>query len=259
MRKDTYFCGMKNTRIQFIANTPSTNKLLSEMVQERLRSDNPVPPFFALCTDFQSEGRGMGTNTWYSDRGKNLLASFYFEPDIPAARQFLFNQYFALSTLTFIRYYLPQALIKWPNDIYVDGKKIAGILIEHAVSGDRLRHTIAGIGININQKHFPEDVPHPTSFLLETGKEWDPETLLEEYWQTLYDQRHLCDITQSDYLNEQYISSLFLFNTLHKYRIQGTLTEAKITAVDEFGRLVLHTRTGERSVCGFKEIEFLFN
>ena len=229
------------------------------MVEKRILDGQPVPPFFALCTDFQSEGRGMGTNTWFSDRGKNLLASFYFEPDIPAARQFLFNQYFALCTLAFMRRYLPQALIKWPNDIYVDGKKIAGILIEHVLRGAKLQHTIAGIGININQKLFPEDVPHPTSFLLETGKEWDPETLLEEYWQTLYDQRHLCDIPQSDHLNEQYLSNLYLFNTLHKYRIQGTLTEAKITGVDEFGRLVLHTRAGERLVCGFKEIEFLLN
>ena len=259
MRKDTYFCGMKNTRIQFIANTPSTNKLLSEMVEKGRSDGQPVPPFFALCTDFQSEGRGMGTNTWYSDRGKNLLASFYFEPDIPAAQQFLFNQYFALSTLTFIRRHLPQALIKWPNDIYVDGKKLAGILIEHVLRGEKLQHTIAGIGININQEHFPENIPHPTSFLLETGKEWDPETLLEEYWQTLYDQWHLCDIPQAENLNNQYISNLYLFNTFHDYRIQDSPVEARITGIDEYGRLILYTRTGERHVCGFKEIEFLFN
>ncbi|MBR4918634.1 MAG: biotin--[Bacteroidales bacterium] len=248
---------MKNTRIQFNANTQSTNKLLSETVEKGMLNGKPVPPFFALCTDFQSDGRGMGTNTWYSDRGKNLLASFYFEPDIPAARQFLFNQYFALSTLAFIRRYLPQALIKWPNDIYVDGKKIAGILIEHVLRGDKLQHTIAGIGININQEHFPENIPHPTSFLLETGKEWEPESLLEEYWQMLYDQRNLCDISQSNYLNEQYLNNLYLFNTFHHYRIHGAPTEAKITGLDVYGRLMLHTRTGERLVCGFKEIRFL--
>lgn len=254
MCKDTYFCGMKNTRIQFIANVSSTNKLLSEMVQERLRSDNPVPPFFALCTDFQSEGRGMGSNTWYSDRGKNLLASFYFEPDIPAARQFLFNQYFALSTLAFIRRYLPQALIKWPNDIYVDGKKIAGILIEHAVSGDRLRHTIAGIGININQKHFPEDVPHPTSLLLETRREHDVNELLEEFWQMLYDHYPICNLANQDKLKKDYIRNLYLYNEYHNYLIRGTRTEARITDIDEYGRLVLHDRDEERYVCGFKEI-----
>lgn len=229
------------------------------MVQKGVHSGNPIPPFFALHTDFQSDGRGMGSNTWFSDPGKNLLVSFYFEPNIPAARQFLFNQYFALGTLAFVRHYLPQALIKWPNDIYVDGKKIAGILIEHVLRGDKLQHTIAGIGININQEHFPESIPHPTSFLLETGQEWNPEALLEEYWQTLRDQWHLCDVSQSDYLHEQYIHDLYLLNTFHHYRIQGAPTEAQITGVDEFGRLVLQTRAGDKIVCGFKEIEFLFN
>ena len=201
----------------------------------------------------------MGSNTWFSDRGQNILASFYFEPDIPAARQFLFNQYFALSTLFFIQKHLPNALIKWPNDIYVDGKKIAGILIEHVLRGEKLQHTIAGIGININQEHFPENIPHPTSFLRETGKIWDPEALMEEYWQTLYDQWHLCAISQSDYLNKQYINNLYQLNTFHNYRIQDSLVEAQITGVDEYGRLVLHTRAREEIVCGFKEIEFLFN
>ena len=250
---------MKNTRIQFIANTPSTNKLLSDMIRDSSENGNPISPFFALHTDFQSEGRGMGSNSWFSDRGRNILVSIYFKPNLPASKQFLFNQYFALNTLFFIQKYIPNTLIKWPNDIYVDGKKIAGILIEHTVSGDRLQHTIAGIGININQDHFPENIPHPTSFLLETGKEWNPETLLEEYWQTLHDQWHLCDVSQSDYLNNQYIHNLYLFNIFHNYRIQDSLVEAKITGIDDFGRLVLHTRAGEKIVCGFKEIEFVFN
>ena len=164
---------MKNALIHFKPNIPSTNKLLLTMADNASLSGEAVAPFFALRTDFQSDGRGMGSNTWFSDPGKNLLVSFYFEFPLPAARQFLFNQYFALATLEFIRRRIPQALIKWPNDIYVDGKKIAGILIEHVLRGDKLQYTIAGIGINVNQEHFPEDIPHPTSLLLETGQEWD--------------------------------------------------------------------------------------
>ena len=257
MRKDTYFCRMKNALIHFKPNIPSTNKLLLTMADNASQSGEAVAPFFALCTDFQSDGHGMGTNTWFSEPEKNLLVSFYFESDIPAARQFIFNQYFALATLEFIRRRIPQVLIKWPNDIYVDGKKIAGILIEHVLRGDKLQHTIAGIGININQEHFPDNIPHPTSLLLETGHEWDVTELLEEYWQTLYDRWNLCDISQADYLNEQYLNNLYLFNTFHHYSIQGTPTEAKITGVDAYGRLALETRTGEQFVCGFKEIAFL--
>lgn len=247
---------MKNTRIQFINNVHSTNKLLSEMIAERKDSDEPIPPFFALCTDFQSEGRGMGSNTWFSDRGQNILASFYFEPDLPAAKQFLFNQYFALSTLEFLKKRLPQTLIKWPNDMYVDGEKIAGILIEHAVTGERLRHTIAGIGININQTHFPDNIPHPTSIWLETGQTADIEELMEEYWQILHDRFTTCDTAHEATLKKEYIDNLYLYNEYHFYTIRGTRTEARITDIDEYGQLVLHTRAEERIVCGFKEIAF---
>lgn len=227
------------------------------MVETGMPNGQPVPPFFALCTDFQSEGRGMGANTWFSDPGKNLLASFYFEFPLPAARQFLFNQYFALATLEFIRRRIPQALIKWPNDIYVDRKKIAGILIEHVLRGDKLLHTIAGIGININQERFPEDIPHPTSLLLETGQKWNVTELLDEYWQTLFDNREHCAPAHAQELKEQYMKFLYLYNQHHSYIILGEKVEARIIDIDEYGRLVLETLTGKRIVCGFKEIAFL--
>lgn len=246
---------MKNMLIQFIDNVQSTNKLLSEMVMNGHASGSAIPPFFALCTDHQTAGRGMGSNTWFSDRGRNILASFYFEPDLPASRQFIFNQYFALSTLVFLRKRLPNTLIKWPNDMYVEGKKIAGILIEHAVTGDHLQHTIAGIGININQHHFPDDIPHPTSLLLETGNESDPHTLLEEYWQILHDQFPICGLAHADQLKARYISNLYLYNEYHDYNIQGIRTEARITDLDKYGRLVLHDRNGKQYVCGFKEAQ----
>lgn len=226
------------------------------MVEKGRLDGDVIPPFFALCTDYQTAGRGMGTNTWFSDRGKNILASFYFEPNLPAARQFLFNQYFALSTLEFLQRRIPQALIKWPNDLYVNGKKIAGILIEHAIKGDRIQHTIAGIGININQTHFPDNIPNPTSILLETGCESDINTMMEEYGQLLHDQFSRCTLKHEAALKHDYIENLYLFDTYHEYTIRDICTEARITDIDEFGRLVLHTHSGERIVCGYKEIRF---
>lgn len=248
---------MKNTLLQFIANAPSTNKLLSEMVQNGVQSGTPIPPFFALHTDFQSDGRGMGTNTWFSEPDKNILASFHLQPDLPASRQFVFNQYFALTTLFFIRNYIPDALIKWPNDLYVDGKKIAGILIEHVLRGNSIRYTIAGIGININQNHFPNNIPHPTSLLLETGCEHDVNELLETYWQLLHDRFSECDLSHEEYLKKQYISNLYQFNEFHAYLIHDVQIEARITDIDEYGRLVLQDRNEKEYVCGFKEIQFL--
>ncbi len=247
---------MKNTLLQFIANVPSTNKLLFQMADEGRRAGRPLPPFFAIHTDFQSDGRGMGSNSWFGDPGKNMLVSFYFEPGLPAARQFLFNQYFALGALALLRRRVPQALVKWPNDLYVDGKKIAGILIEHVVEGGQLRHTVAGLGLNVNQERFPADIPNPTSLLIETGRREDVRALTEELWQILFDSRARCDLACAGELHRQYVQNMYLLGTLRQYHVKGEAVEAMIDGVDEYGRLVLRTPAGASLVCGFKEVSF---
>ena len=68
---------MKDTLIQHIDNTQSTNKLLSSWILERADTEAKIPPFFALWADFQTAGRGMGSNHWFSEAGKNLLGAFW--------------------------------------------------------------------------------------------------------------------------------------------------------------------------------------
>ena len=250
---------MKDTLIQHIDKTQSTNKLLSSWVEERADTDAKIPPFFALWADFQTAGRGMGANHWFSEAGKNLLVSFYFEPGIPASRQFLFNQYFSVCTRGFIARHVDNVAIKWPNDIYVNGKKVAGILIEHTLSGDRIRHTIAGIGVNINQERFPEDIPRPTSLTMETGKPYDVGTFLQNYQEFLRE-RHSAlsaEPAAAEALNREYLKHLYRLNEPHRFAIQGRETTATILGVDEFGRLLLEETDGVRHCCGTKEVAFL--
>ena len=250
---------MKDTLIQHIDKTQSTNKLLSSWVEERADTDAKIPPFFALWADFQTAGRGMGANHWFSEAGKNLLVSFYFEPGIPASRQFLFNQYFSVCTRDFIARHADNVAIKWPNDIYVNGKKVAGILIEHTLSGDRIRHTIAGIGVNINQERFPEDIPRPTSLTMETGKPYDVGTFLQNYQEFLRE-RHSAlsaEPAAAEALNREYLKHLYRLNEPHRFAIQGRETTATILGVDEFGRLLLEESDGVRHCCGTKEVAFL--
>ncbi|MBP5206602.1 MAG: biotin--[acetyl-CoA-carboxylase] ligase [Bacteroidales bacterium] len=250
---------MKDTLIQHIDKTQSTNKLLSSWVDKRADTDAKILPFFALWADFQTAGRGMGANHWFSDAGKNLLVSFYFEPGIPAERQFLFNQYFSVCTRDFIAQYADDVAIKWPNDIYIGGKKVAGILIEHTLSGGRIAHTIAGIGVNINQECFPEDIPHPTSLLLETGKTYDICSFLESYRHWL--QQHYgmlqTDEASALQLKERYMSQLFQRGERRPYLIHGEQREAVITDIDDFGRLQLEDISGKLHTCGTKEVVFL--
>ncbi len=259
MRKDTYFCGMKNPLLQFIDNTQSTNELLTNLVIHGLPSGEVVPAFYAICADFQSNGHGMGTNKWFSEPKKNILASIYFQPLVAASQQFAFNQYFALSTLDFVRKYLPDACIKWPNDLYVHGRKLAGDLTQHTIRGNHIQHTIAGIGININQDWFPSEIPHPTSFHLETGKNYNVHALFEEYHAHLLQEYAHLSTAQPPFseLHDAYVGQLYRLNECGEYLIHGVPTEAYIRDVDEYGRLILVDRKGQTHTCGFKEVVFL--
>lgn len=246
---------MKNELIHFISDVPSTNKLLSELARQAAADKGGLPPFYTIYTDFQSAGRGMGSNTWFSDRGKNILASFHFVTHLPAAQQFIFNQYFALATLEFVREFVPEALIKWPNDIYVHGKKLAGDLTEHTLSGNQLRYTIAGLGLNVNQDKFPDNIPNPTSIYLETGKDQDIKYCISKLWQTLYNQ--INKINNPEGLQNEYLQNLYLLNEVHHYIIRGEEMLATIRGTDKFGRLVIEDQAGQSHICGFKEVVFL--
>lgn len=247
---------MKNDLLQFKSNIPSTNRLLSEMARKANGNDDLLPPFFALYTDFQGEGRGMGSNKWFSDKNKNLLVSFYFKPNLPASQQFIFNQYFAVTTLQFVQQFIPEVRIKWPNDLYIQGKKLAGDLTEHSIIGNRIKYTIAGIGINLNQEQFPESIPHPTSLWIETQQHTNIYNFLKAYHVMLYDRfEQIYDNPIG--LREQYLEHLYQRNEVHHYLIHGENKEAIIRDIDAFGRLQLEDLSGTLHTCGFKEVVFL--
>lgn len=248
---------MKDKGLQFVHNATSTNRLLADMAQKRRLQGNPLSELFVLAADFQTEGRGAGASKWFSDKDENLLLSIYFEPPLAASKQFVFNQYFALATREFVSRHADGAQIKWPNDIYVHGKKIAGDLTEHTIVDKRILFTIAGIGININQAHFPDNIPHPTSLFLETGQKYPLHVLLEEYTTLLRQQYAVVDMASAGILHDSYLQHLYRYDEFHPYLIHQEKMDAAIKDIDPFGRLILSDRSGKIHTCGFKEIVFL--
>lgn len=116
----------------------------------------------------QTAGRGQGTNSWVSAPGENLTFSVVLKDlDISASEVIAISQITALSVVDFLSKHGIEAKIKLPNDIYVRSKKICGILIENSLCGNKIKWSIVGIGINVNQTIFPSSLPNPTSMLLE--------------------------------------------------------------------------------------------
>lgn len=233
--------------------------MLMQMAREHRHNGAPLPDLYALYTDFQRAGRGAGSNKWHSSRGLNILTSIYFETGLAAADQFVFNLWFATSTRRFLAKYVPEVLIKWPNDMYIHDRKLAGDLTEHSVSGNRLDFTVAGIGIDVNEEVFPDWIPNPTSLFLETGHRYDIGKLMDEYLAVLQERRPLLTLDHAQELRDDYLAHLYRLNEPHPYIIGGQQITAIIRNIDRFGRLVLELPEGKLEAFGFKEVGYVVN
>ena len=142
---------------------------LADSTNAELRRLNPAANV-AVWAEHQTAGRGQRGNVWLSRPGCNLLLSAAWHPTgLKPARQFALSMAAALAVADTLAFHGIAAKVKWPNDIYVDNRKICGILIENAV-GVTLERSIIGIGLNVNQLEFPPSLPNPVSMRQLTGR-----------------------------------------------------------------------------------------
>ena len=130
--------------------------------------------FTVIVAKEQTAGIGQRGNHWAAAPGQNLTFSVVLRPAfLPAADQYALTKAVSLAIVDTLAPLLPQRAeevrIKWPNDIYVDDRKICGILINNHLQQERIAATVVGIGLNVNQRTFPDWVPNPTSLALLTG------------------------------------------------------------------------------------------
>lgn len=248
---------MKPDQVQFIETTHSTNVTLRENLSRYLKYGFDEFPFYAIYTHKQTDGKGLGSNRWLSQDGENLLISFLFQPPITVQNQFYFNQYFAISVRQFLAQYVQNPIIKWPNDIYVGNKKMAGILIEHGVQGNTLTYSIAGVGININQTLFEPELPNPTSVALITGKKNTITEMIPRLTDTLTNLYHLILHEDFSKLQEIYLNHLFQYQKPAQYIIKGEEFTGTITGLSPFGQLIIETESKKVFTCHYKEVQFI--
>ena len=213
----------------------------------------------AIWSEHQTAGRGQRGHTWHSTEGENVTFSVVLKPTfLPVVEQFLLSEIVALSLVETMAHYGIECRIKWTNDLYAGDKKLAGVLIEHSLSVDGIARTIVGIGLNINQAEFPDDLPNPTSMALLRGTKFDRREVLERYMQTLaawYDklQRgHKAEIETC------YREKMYHLDEPHTYAYpSGEEFTATIRGVRPSGELRLEHRDGVVREYAFKEVEFV--
>lgn len=132
----------------------STNRVAFELAQEGAFHGEVV------IAEAQSAGKGRRGRSWASPAGKNLYCSVILRPEIPPARAPELTLVAAVALAETLREAGAQAGIKWPNDVQVDGKKIAGILTELSADVERVQFVVVGLGVNLNASaaDFPPDV-----------------------------------------------------------------------------------------------------
>lgn len=236
-----------------LAETDSTNSYAA-------REASRLPDQVLVITDSQTAGRGQRGNSWESEPGCNLTFSLFFRPaDFPAREQFALSEAVALAVKAALAPLGVEARVKWPNDIYVGDRKIAGLLLEHKLIGSRIAHTIAGIGLNVNQRRFLSPAPNPVSVWQLTGRETDLSALLDSIAACLESCLALAFCEKSrPRLHAAYMAALWRGEGSYSYRdvATGEVFTAEIEGVEPMGHLLLRSGQSLRRYA-FKEVEFL--
>lgn len=214
----------------------------------------------------QTAGKGMGSNGWESVKGLNLTFSVAFDMSwMPAAEQFMLSQLAPLGMLEVLDNYLPKEKlkIKWPNDIYFDGHKLGGILINSTIRGNNLSDSIIGIGLNVNQMQFNDWPTHPISMKMITGKEYHLKPLLEElvsHIGRLIEEIRVkaqCEINVRQAIDDKYYVRLMRYHEWGEYEVGDQHLKLFLSGIDNFGRLQLIDEAQQPHSYDIKEIRFI--
>jgi len=238
-----------------IKEVDSTNNFLKELVS----NSKPLIEGTVIMAEKQYAGRGQQQNGWHAEAGKNLTFSLLLKPSfLPVTAQFDLVRAVSLGVFDALESFLGDKLkIKWPNDIYYADQKLGGMLIENMIQGGQIKNAIIGIGLNINQEKFPDNLPNAVSVKQILQQDYDLKVLLSE----------ICRHIEAYYLNlkagkisfvrNAYLSRLYRLNEEKVYRSKDGEFTGVIKDVKDNGILVVKNNNGEELEFSLKEIEFV--
>jgi len=199
----------------------------------------------------QTGGRGQMGTQWNSESGKNLTFSVLLERvNLSVERQFILTKIVSLSLVALLEHFGIDARIKWPNDIYVDDLKIAGVLIENSLQGNAIKRSIIGIGLNVNQSDF--GALKATSFALVKKRDFAIDDLLFSFI------ARFNEIANRDtaILDADYLNKLYWLNESRSFEDASGRFVGEIKGVNESGALLVQKDAAVQSF-QLKEIVFI--
>lgn len=219
-------------KILFKKTIDSTNTFLKKHYNE-------YNHFTVLYTNHQTKGKGRITHNWYDEAGKNLLMSILL-------KDYELNNYLndltlvvAVAVYKVLSKYISNISIKWPNDIYVNGLKICGILTEGVTINNQIEAIIVGIGLNVNGTIYPDDIKNNTTSLkILTNKTFNRKRLLKKIVKTFKKELDLLKQNDRSYL-QVIRDNFYLLNKIINYEKNNNIYTGKVLGIDDDGKLIV--------------------
>ena len=232
-----------------LSSVDSTNNYLIDLSENKSLVEGTV-----VVAKKQIEGKGQRNNRWASEVGKSLCISILLKPKLDVSQQFLFNKFIALSLCQALNNYSLTTVIKWPNDILIDSKKVAGILIENSIRGNKIEKSIVGIGVNINNNI--SQFPSATSLADYLNTKPSNSELLELICKNI-EKNYFLLKQKPSMINELYHQNLFQKGLVQKFSKNDESFDGIINSVNDNGQLLVDVN-GCLEFYNMGEIKFMF-
>ncbi len=246
MEFNTLFTGKNYIALERV---DSTNNYAANLMKQ-----TKVPDGTVILAHFQENGRGQTGNSWQSSPGQNIMTSVvYHFNSLAFGTSFLLSKAVSLAIFETVNTFVKQDVnIKWPNDIFVDDQKIAGILVENSWQGSQCS-SIIGIGLNVNQQFFGD--LNATSLANCTGLSFEIHQVLNQLVSKI--EAHVLKLRQGRHeeIAIAYLSHLRFKDVTQQFQVpDGTTFTGKIIDVENSGHLVILDDQNETKKFLFKEV-----
>lgn len=216
-----------------------------------------LPEGTVIHTQHQKKGKGMRGNSWFAEPESNLTCSIVLYPSfLNIEKQFLLYQMAALAVYDTTAELLENShfdiKIKWPNDILVNRKKIAGILIENSISDKNMNWSVVGIGLNINQRVFNEQHKATSVYQL-TQINRDISIALQTLCKHLEKYYLMLKSGEENLVTSAYLNAMFSYNQRMQFESNGKREEWIVRGVGASGLLLLEALDGKQIEADVKD------
>lgn len=227
----------------------STNTYILDVLSNKNIAEGTL-----VLTNHQTNGRGQMGNTWISAPNDSLTFSILLMPKwLKPTQQYYITKLISVTLIQLLNSVKKGFEIKWPNDIYFENKKVAGVLIENSIQNDKLKQSIIGIGLNVNEKQI--DIGNGISLFQILENEVDRVKLLQQFCERL-EANYLKFMKDFKVFDRLYLDSLYRRGELHWFESGTEKFEGEIIGVSEIGKLKLKSGNDLKEF-GIKEVRFL--